>query len=98
MTNAEADFQDAARELGCIACLVSGYPRADGDIHHILSGGRRISEMDVLCLCPAHHRTGGGHGRFISRHPWRTRFEAAYSTEKNLLAIIRRMVQERMAA
>ena len=83
MTRAESDFQYRVRELGCIVCLLFKRVVSPCDIHHMLRGGRRIGEMDVLGLCPAHHRTG--HGGVIARHPTKARFESAYGTEEHLL-------------
>lgn len=96
MTKAEREFQLRVREVGCIACIVrfgwqAGLP---GDIHHLLRGGRRIGEMHVLCLCPAHHRGGSREG-FVSRHPWKSAFVHAYGTEKSLLKLTQRLVSER---
>lgn len=92
MTVAERVFQDRVRGLGCIACLVSLDLRTDGDIHHILSGGRRIGELSVLCLCVSHHRSGLNSKMFVSRHPWKSRFEAAYGTETELLVHTKRLI------
>lgn len=46
------------RELGCIACRLDGI-RADGDaveIHHMLSGNRRIGHDATIPLCAWHHQ------------------------------------------
>lgn len=43
-------------ELGCIACLLDGIPNVPGEIHHMLSGGRRVSHTFTTCLCCWHHR------------------------------------------
>lgn len=93
MTKAECAFQAAVREAGCIACRIAFSIRANGDIHHILRGGRRIGEMDVLCLCPPHHRDGSDKPPFISRHPYKARFENAYGTEGFLLWKTRELIQ-----
>lgn len=44
------------QELGCIASLLDGVPGVPGEIHHLLSGGRRISHDHTVCLSPWHHR------------------------------------------
>ena len=90
--DAEA-FQRAVRELGCLICERQGFPGIDCEIHHILSGGRRLSELCVIGLCPNHHRSGLGEGRYISRHPFKRRFESAYGTETELLELTRKMVK-----
>ncbi len=43
-------------ELGCIACLKSHSGYRAPDIHHIISGGRRMGNEFTLPLCPEHHR------------------------------------------
>jgi hypothetical protein len=93
VTKDQAAFQDAVRELGCIACRQMGIAGSPCDIHHILRGGRRIGEMDVLGLCPLHHRSGVNDGVIVSRHPWRKAFERTYGTEQELLAETRELVQ-----
>lgn len=93
MTRDEERFQRAVRELGCIACLVSGFGKTPCDIHHILSGGRRIGEKDVLGLCPSHHRGGVNTRECVSRHPFRKEFERRYGTEAELLQKTRELVQ-----
>lgn len=89
MTNDEEKFHAAIRELGCIVCLKTSGKWRGCDIHHILSGGRRKGEMFVLGLCPEHHRVGLSTGFFISRHPYKARFESAYGTEEDLLSYTR---------
>jgi hypothetical protein len=93
MTKAEATFQDAVRQLGCIACRRMGIAGVPCDVHHILRGGRRIGELDVIGLCPTHHRSGVNDGVIVSRHPWRKAFERTYGTEQELLAETRELVQ-----
>ena len=92
MDEEDRKFQREVRDLGCIICLLQGHPGTPCEIHHILSGGRRISEMAVLGLCPGHHRGGNGEGRFISRHPFRMRFERAYGTESELIQKTREQI------
>lgn len=86
MTKAEQAFQDSVRELGCIVCHVHLHTRSDCDVHHLLSGGRRIGEMNVIGLCEKHHRSGANNAGWVSRHPWRVEFVARYGTEESLLA------------
>ena len=77
-------FQDAIRALGCIVCLGQGVD-SPAEIHHLLSGSRRIGEDSVIGLCPTHHRSGLNTEEVVSRHPWRREFEARYGTEDELL-------------
>ena len=45
------------QDVGCIACRIAvGTGGIPSDIHHILSGGRRISHSATLPLCCWHHR------------------------------------------
>jgi hypothetical protein len=43
------------RQHGCIVCRKLGLIRYP-EIHHILSGGRRIGHDDTIPLCPWHHQ------------------------------------------
>ena len=94
MTKAEQSFQDSLRDLGCIACLVSNGLRTDGDIHHMLSGSKRIGEMHVLCLCYTHHRSELNNAQVVSRHHWRREFERRYGTEADLLKLTQGLVEK----
>jgi len=98
MTKAEEEFQTRVRGLGCIACRVMGIFGTPCDIHHILSGGRRIGEMQVLGLCPSHHRSELNTRHLVSRHPWRKEFETRYGTELELLERTRKLVNMRATA
>jgi len=51
---------DCMKEMGiCIACMLRGtqpdYPQHI-EIHHLLSGNRRIGHMATVSLCTFHHR------------------------------------------
>lgn len=46
--------------LGCICCLLRfGTTNLSYDVHHIISGGRRLGHWWSLPLCPQHHRYKG---------------------------------------
>lgn len=94
-TSSEKLHLDAVQALGCIVCrLQQVYSPAE--IHHILDGGRRKGHRFVIPLCVPHHRAGsGGAGGFISRHPYKARFESEYGTESELLARVEDMLHER---
>jgi hypothetical protein len=83
-------LQDAVRALGCIVCLGQGVD-SPAEIHHILSGSRRIGEDSVLGLCQIHHRGQIKTAEAVSRHPWRREFEARYGTEDELLTKTREL-------
>lgn len=91
-TVAEWAWMDAITALGCIACIIDGYPETPGAVHHILSGGRRMGHMHSICLCdPGHHQNGGQFGK-VSRHPFKFRFEQQYGSESDLLDLTQQLV------
>lgn len=61
-TPAQQARQDAARELGCVACrlnLALGDYEPTGmwvEIHHQLRGGHRYSQDATVALCHWHHQ------------------------------------------
>jgi len=82
--------------LGCIACLLDGNPGTPPELHHPRSGagaGQKSSDMDVIPLCPSHHR-GTNHPRTPSIHLDRLKFIARFGTEAELLARVRAMLGE----
>ena len=93
-TKEESAWMDSISRLGCIVCLLQGHPGTPAEVHHMLSGGRRIGHLWTLPLCcPGHHRYGDGVKK-ISRHNWKSQFEAAYGTESELLKRTQRLVAE----
>lgn len=100
---------ERARSIGCVACHLNGVdhvnrgvraapaqPR-DLEMHHLLSGGRRISHEATVCLCHFHHqgkrlpRVDVGYkvqaviyGPSLGREP--RRFREWYGTDQELLA------------
>ena len=94
MTKDEKTYQAKVRQVGCIACRIVLKIHSIGEIHHMLSGGRRRGEMFVLSLCPSHHR-GGFSGKvsinnpmgIVSRDHSQKRFEKYVGmTEDEMLA------------
>lgn len=82
--------------LGCIACLMDGYAGTPPELHHPRSGagaGQKSSDMDVIPLCPPHHR-GTDHPRTPSIHLDRLAFITRFGTESELLARVRAMTGE----
>jgi len=65
-TIAERKHMNAVAELGCAVCRRMGYPGTPAELHHPragVGGARRSSHMDVIPLCPEHHRgKTGAHG------------------------------------
>jgi hypothetical protein len=90
----EKRWMNAIVTHGCIACRMDGNGIVAPCVHHILRGGRRMGHLFTLPLCPGHHQDGTGVQGLIARHPWKTRFEAKYGTEAELLAKLRAEIGE----
>lgn len=80
------------QDIGCVACALNGTLEVPGDIHHILSGGKRISHWHTCCLCPYHHRGNGwteqielDNGPSLAYNP--TKFREQYGSDVELLEI-----------
>ena len=62
----EKKHMSRVAELGCAVCRRMGYQGTPAELHHPRRGtaaGRRSSHMDVIPLCPEHHRGSTGlHG------------------------------------
>ena len=43
-----------------------------------------------------HHRGGNDSGDFISRHPYKARFEKAYGSEQSLLKLVEERLEDRI--
>jgi hypothetical protein len=56
MTKSDRIRFDKLHRIGCICCKLAGSGYRAPDIHHVLSGGRRIGNKATLPLCPEHHR------------------------------------------
>jgi len=76
--------------MGCCVCLfVLKIEDTPAEIHHILDGNRRISEMHTIGLCAIHHRQGTA--EHPSRHSvnglhgGKSLFESTYKDELTLL-------------
>ncbi len=92
-TKAEKEWMRViTQEIGCIACRRAGHGYTPAEVHHLKSGGRRVSHMASIPLCHRHHRGGAGTGDFVSRHPFKVRLEGHYGTESELLDHARRLV------
>jgi hypothetical protein len=97
VTKDEEDYLDEIQQLGCIVCKNNGI-YSPAEIHHLIDGNRRKGHTDAIPLCVPHHR-GGSDGvsdqRYISRHPYKKRFELAYGSEQALLEQTRELRDER---
>lgn len=83
----EAKWMDDIVRFGCVACFVSKHqpPCPHAEVHHLLRGGVRIGHLYTIPLGHYHHRGASPN----ARHPWRKRFEAAFGTELELLAMLK---------
>lgn len=89
-TKREAEWMAAITAHGCIVCRRQGRGFVPAAVHHLLRGGQRIGHLHSIPLCdPGHHQGAPAGSGEVSRHPNRTRFEAAYGTEAELLAAVR---------
>lgn len=62
-TKRERRYQ-SLQEIGCMACREYGFYQP-ADMHHQLSGNKRIGDEATVPLCPYHHRNVW-HDRFTS--------------------------------
>lgn len=54
-TKAERERFAKLKEFGCICCFEMGLGWRLPDIHHIISGGRRMGHRYTIPLCKWHH-------------------------------------------
>lgn len=81
----EKRFHDLlASVVGCIACRQEGMFTPRISIHHIDGRTKPDAHWLVLSLCGPHHQDAGIPG-VCAVHPWKTRFEARYGTQRELL-------------
>lgn len=90
----------AMQWVGCIACRLDGRPGEPADVHHLLSGGRRIGHHATIPLCPWHHRgiaNEGARAAESMRGPSLARSKRAfverYGTEEELRETVDRMLE-----
>ena len=103
-TKAQLERWRVMQELGCVACQMNGVVGVPADIHHVLSGGRRISHSHVLALCPYHHRSVKPdtklttvrfkeiYGPALDANP--KEFQQRYGTQQELLEIQEALIQK----
>ena len=91
-TLAEKKHMGRVAELGCAVCRRMGYEGTPAELHHKRAGtgaGRRSSHMDVIPLCPEHHRGATGlHGLGTKGFPKRYGYD-----EDDLLNDVRRLLE-----
>ena len=97
-TKADQARFDALKDMGCIAARLRGLGYVGPDIHHILSGGKRMGHQYTLPLSPWHNRgdipeqcAGAKEAEAIlgpSMYRSKRRFEAEFGTELELLEVV----------
>ena len=94
MTKVEKAWLDAICRVGCIVCRLQGLGATPAEPHHLLlKSGRRMGHLFTIPLCPEHHRGHRNDAKCISRHPYRSAFEARYGTEAQLLERTKELVK-----
>ncbi len=74
------------RDLGCIVCINEHGVYTPPAIHHIDGQTKEGCHQNTIPLCAKHHQIKSNDGLWVSRHAdGRNAFEAAYSTEQELL-------------
>lgn len=95
-TKAEAARMDAIKAGPCVCCHQRGMFSWAPEIHHLLSGSRRIGHMATVGLCAWHHRaviTFGCTGAEMRDHfgpslnEGSKPFHAQFGSDDELLAI-----------
>lgn len=100
----ELVFRKLLEQVGCAVCLFhcrhddgSRVEDSIGEIHHVLSGGNRISHSHVIPLCRIHHTDGKpGHP---SRHSimgqyGKAQFEEKFGTEAELAMLCEERIND----
>lgn len=84
-----------AQYVGCVACALDGMIGNPGDVHHLLSGGKRISHSHTVILCPFHHRgiLKGEHHTTPSLATDPKKFRERYGNDTELLAAQNALLQ-----
>ena len=91
-TVAEQEWMEAIVRIGCIVCILTKQGPTPGEVHHMLSGGRKMGHRWTLCLCPSHHRGGLNNRQIVSRDHSQRRFEERYWPEIDMHAATERLV------
>ncbi len=93
-TSAEKRWMDDVQSLGCIVCRMEGKGLTPAEIHHLDGKTKTGAHFHIIPLCYLHHREGSASTVFISRHPYKRRFEARYGSELELMFRVEELVRE----
>lgn len=108
-TKSEQARFDNMKDLGCIACILDGRIEPFGfgyapEIHHMLSGNKRIGHMATVPLCTWHHQgvmSGSDTSEFMRNHPgpsWhkhRREFRNRYGSDAELIETVNKYLGEK---
>jgi len=101
-TRYEQERIEAMRKLGCVACAVFDIPNINElELHHILSGGMRISHWYTIFLCRGHHQGVWNEMHFelfkrehlVAISDGRKLFTSVYPTERELWTRVQRRLK-----
>lgn len=55
-TKAQKKRFERIQDIGCVACCIDGIHQNPPEIHHLVSGMKRLGHDYTVALCPFHHR------------------------------------------
>jgi len=90
----ERKWLDRIVELGCIVCRLHEGLYTPTEIHHIGGKTKPSAHLNAIPLCFFHHRGSEDTAAYVSRHPWKVRFEDRYGTEEYLLDRVKNLIDE----
>lgn len=104
-TKAQLERWRVMQELGCVCCCLDQRTGVPSDIHHVLSGGRRISHSHSLALCSYHHRSVKPSDTLLTDKQFKEmygpaldanpkEFQQRYGTQQELLEIQEALIQK----
>lgn len=95
MTREDREYIDEAMGLGCIPCLIRGYRTPADHWNHARHGvgmGQRSAHQDGWPTCRWHHLDGPMGEAY---HAGTRAFRAKYGSDADLIALTRKLVEER---
>ncbi len=101
-TRAERHRMSQIQEIGCIVSQVLGRNNVPAQVHHVLSGGRRLGHMHTIGLTPWYHegevpegltreRCHQIYGPSLKLH--RREFTERFGTEAELVELTSRIIE-----
>ena len=93
MTSEEKAWIAFLVDYGCVLCKWEWQLTTPPQIHHMLSGGRRMGHLWTLPLCFSHHDGGINNAQIVSRghslRRWENRYAERFGTEREILERLR---------